>query len=63
MESKEYYVQQFQRKVFKYVPKNLRKNAQYLVIIESDFKQIRVTLCINENLLDAYLNTNGRNRC
>jgi hypothetical protein len=51
MESKEYYIQQFKYKEFKCVPNNRRKNAQYLVIIVSNFKPIGVIICINENLL------------
>jgi hypothetical protein len=31
-----------------------KKNAQNLVITASDFKSIRVTIGINENLLDEY---------
>jgi hypothetical protein len=50
----EYYIQQFKLKVFQFLPNNLRKNAQYLVIITSDFKPIGGTISINENLLSEY---------
>jgi hypothetical protein len=54
MESKEYYIQQFKRQLFKCMPKNLRKMAEYLVNIPTDFKPTNIVIWISENLLDEY---------
>jgi hypothetical protein len=50
----EYYVQQFNRNIFKWAPKNLRRNAQNRVIDTSDFKPIKETICINKGFVDEY---------
>jgi hypothetical protein len=49
-----YYVQQFNRKIFKHIPGNIRKNIQYINIFTYNFKPYHVTIGINLNLIDDY---------
>jgi hypothetical protein len=54
MEYQKYFVQQFKRKVFKCVPKKLRKNAMYLNIFTYNFKLYHLTICLPEDERDNY---------
>jgi hypothetical protein len=49
-----YYVQQFKRKIFKYIPNKIRKNTQYILIFTYNFKPYHVAIGININLIDDY---------
>jgi hypothetical protein len=52
--NKLYYVQQFQRKIFKRIPSTIRKNAQYLNIFTYNVTPYQVAIGININLIDDY---------
>jgi hypothetical protein len=49
-----YYVQQFQHKIFKWIPGKIRKNAQDINIFTYNFKPYHVAIGININLIDDY---------
>jgi hypothetical protein len=49
-----YYAHQYKHKIFKHIPGNIRKNAQYINIFTYNFKPYHVAIGININLFDDY---------
>jgi hypothetical protein len=44
----------FKRKVFKNIPRKIRKNIQYFIFFTYNFMPYHMTISLNENLLDSY---------
>jgi hypothetical protein len=55
-----YFVQHFKKKVFKCVPKTLRRNAMYLNIFTYNFKPYHLTICFPEDEMDNYKKYKGK---